>query len=74
MRDPKTHAKVLAQRTDAVLEALHTADVGSQRWVRLVILSSQVWHKREAHRHRTGAAHPPRGRHTTIIPDTEEDA
>lgn len=74
MRDPEYHAKVLALRTDAVMESVYNSDVGSQRWARLVILSSQVWHKREAHRRRTGAVYPPRWRRTTSVPDTEEEA
>ena len=74
MRDPEAHAKVLSLRTDSIMEALHASDLGSWRWVRLVILSSQVWHKREAHRHRTGAAYPPRGQYYKIVPDTEEEA
>ena len=74
MRDPKYHAKILALRTDAVMEAVHNSGVGSQRWARLVILSSQVWHKREAHRRRTGAAYPLSRRHVEIVPDTKEEA
>lgn len=77
MRDPELHAKVLSHRTDAVMEALDDldySDLGSQRWARLVILSSKVWHEREVHRRKTGAAYPPRGQYYKIVPATEEEA
>ena len=79
MRDPKTHAKHLALRQEAVQEALNAAPVGSQRWSRLVVLDSQIGHKRGTHEYGTGWiyllwASPPFWRHTTIIPDIEEEA
>lgn len=81
MRDPKTHAKVLARRANALYEARNAVPRASHwgRWRRLVNLSGLVEGAISDHHHRTGWIYhqwttPPHWRHTTIIPDTEETA
>lgn len=79
MRDPKTHAKVLALREDALWQArirtLRTGD--AQRSLRLGDLLGLIQGTHNDHRHLTKWEYviwttPPHWRHTTIIPDNEE--
>ena len=78
MRDPKTHAKVLALREEAVREAEVAArrKDSIERWERLTILLGRVRGGNAGHRYRTGWSYdqwttPPCWRHITIIPDRE---
>lgn len=79
MRDPKTHAKVLRLREDAVGKALDASTPGSDREARLGVLFDRLL---ELHNPVHGFrrwlydphAAPPYWRHVEIIPDTEEEA
>lgn len=80
MRDPKTHAKVLAKREHAIhlarLAAYRSGD--SAREERLVDLLGRTqqelddWHKRTGWSY-VHWANPPYWRYVVLIPDTEED-
>ena len=82
MRDPKTHAKVLAKREHALdraaWDARHAGDGG--RAVRIFALLVRVQRDIEIWRDRTGWVYSPwhdlepHWTHITIIPDTEEEA
>ena len=82
MRDPKTHAKVLAKRWDAVCDAQLQAkfETSLMRWRRLARLGDRI--HRAGHAHRTSTkwiydpwSTPPCWQHDgEIIPDTEEEA
>lgn len=81
MRDPKTHAKVLAQRGNTVLGALVAVhgSGGSDREERFEDLLGRIENDRRDWQRRTGwyydhLSNPPSWRHTEIIPDTEEES
>lgn len=78
MRDPKTHAKVLRLRQDAVGKALDASTPGSDREARLGTLYDRLLelhspvHGFRRWRYEPHAT-PPHWRHVEIIPDTEEN-
>ena len=77
MRDPKTYAKILAKREDALDRAAFDARRAGDRWraVRATVLQGQLQVKIDAWRDRTGWVYwhdlEPHWTHITIIPDTE---
>lgn len=81
MRDPKTYAKILAKREDALdraaWDARHTGDQG--RVIRATVLQGQLQLKIDAWRDRTGWVYSPwhdlepHWTHITIIPDNEDE-
>ena len=79
MRDPKTHAKVLALREDTVGNALDASTPFSDREARLGALYDRLL---ELHNPVHGFRRwlydphtaPPSWRHTEVIPDTKEEA
>lgn len=79
MRDPKTHAKVLALRWNRMYDEEPSTE-GEERRSRLLILRERVAGAVGDHQDRTGWLYcvwlsPPVWKHNTeIIPDTEEDA
>lgn len=82
MRDPKTHAKVLALRWEEVGQAVTIASLRDDFLPRerLVHLRDRIHRANHAHRKATGwdyhsSANPPFWVHNNeIIPDTEEEA
>ena len=78
MRDPKTHAKVLALRWEALWRTIQ-GEAGPDRLERLLVLSSRINGLIEDHQERTGWVYavmpsPPRWQYAETIIDTEEEA
>lgn len=79
MRDPKTYAKILAKREDALDRAAFDARRAGDQWraVRATVLQGQLQVKIDTWRDRTGCVYSPghdlepHWTHITIIPDTE---
>ena len=81
MRDPKTHAKVLAVRRRATGRAVKQAHYRTHRWGRLMVLKRRLKATQKRHARATGWSYEwlttgeGLWRHgTEIIPDTEEEA
>lgn len=82
MRDPKTYAKILSQREDAMDRAAWEARSAGDHWraVRATVLQGKLQLKIYAWRDRTGWVYSPwhdpepHWTHITIIPDTEAAA
>ena len=76
MRDPKTHAKVLARRFRKLSDLY--GSIPDDRPARINQLNERLRSALEQHEDDTGwfyAMHgEPHWQHTEIIPDTEEDA